>query len=205
MPRPKVEPHKTAEEILASAQKHFLEKGFAGTSINDVAKGAKINKSLIYHHYGSKEALWKAVKQRILEEQLGRSGKSKTFDTTSFETFLDDFLSFRFYLYANHPELVRLMQWQRLAQKSDLLIGIPGSNVVYFEKELKELQEKQELRKDIPLEIINYLIFSLASNYFLDGEKFIKTQAQQQEYLKTIKEMLHGFLKSSRSEGSLLA
>jgi AcrR family transcriptional regulator len=196
MARPKVEGHKTAQDILASAQKHFLEKGFAGASINEIAKEAKVNKSLIYHHYGSKEGLWKAVKKRILEEQLGASWKSKTFDTASLGAFLDDFLSFRFYLYAEHDDLVRLMQWQRLAPQSDQLIGISELNAVYLENELKTLQEKGELRHDIPLDVINYLIFSLASNYFLDGKKFLETPLHKQNYLSIIKTMLHEFLNS---------
>ncbi len=60
--------HKTAELILQTAKKQFLEKGYDGTSINDVANDAKINKSLIYHHFGSKQDLWKAVKSQILEQ-----------------------------------------------------------------------------------------------------------------------------------------
>ncbi len=48
----------TKDTILKSALKVFVEKSFAGSSINRIAKTAGINQSLIYHHFDSKEDLW---------------------------------------------------------------------------------------------------------------------------------------------------
>lgn len=195
MARPKVEFHKTAEDILISAQKHFLEKGFSGTSINDIAKDANINKSLIYHHYGSKEGLWKAVKKHILEQQMGINWDEVSFATSSLKDFLEDFITFRFNLYGDHPELVRLMGWQRLEPQGEDLSGVSHPKAIHLEKEILELQEKGEIRKDISLEIINYMIFSSASNGFMDNAKFLKSKKGQEEYLKVIKEALMRTLK----------
>ena len=191
MARQKTEHHKTAEGILISAQKHFLEKGFSGTSISDIANEAQINKSLIYHHYGNKEGLWKAVKKRILEQDTKKSIEELEFDTSSLETFIDDFANFRFNLYANHPELVRLMGWQRLEPQGDDLAG-----VTYLATEIKELQKKGEMRKDIPPEVINYLIFSLSSNCFMDNARFLQSKKGQKDYLMLIKEILINALRS---------
>mgnify|MGYP006447964239 CR=1 FL=1 len=58
----------TREEILEAASYYFVENGFEGTSIQNVADRAKVNKSLIYHHFQSKEELWKTVKTYIIKK-----------------------------------------------------------------------------------------------------------------------------------------
>ncbi|NSX56105.1 TetR/AcrR family transcriptional regulator [Parasulfitobacter algicola] len=46
------------QEIIDIASNLFIENGFAGTSINAVAKAAGIQKASLYHHFPSKEALF---------------------------------------------------------------------------------------------------------------------------------------------------
>ena len=65
----------TRKVILNAARDLFVKKGFAGTSISEIAKQAKVNQSLIYHHYANKESLWTAVLQwrnfiRMLQAHL---------------------------------------------------------------------------------------------------------------------------------------
>jgi len=62
-------------ELLAAALELFVEKGFAGTRLEDVAARAGVSKGTLYLYFGSKEALFKAVIQEgivpILEEGAG--------------------------------------------------------------------------------------------------------------------------------------
>lgn len=44
----------TRQRILAVAAKHFLERGFAGTSLNDVIKDAGLTKGGFYFHFAGK-------------------------------------------------------------------------------------------------------------------------------------------------------
>ncbi|MCC7076080.1 MAG: TetR/AcrR family transcriptional regulator [Acidimicrobiia bacterium] len=46
------------EELRGIAVHHFAEKGFEGTSLEDVAAEAGVTKGLLYHYFGSKEALF---------------------------------------------------------------------------------------------------------------------------------------------------
>lgn len=52
---------RTREIILAAAEQLFPEKGFLGTSMDDVAATASVSKQTVYAHFGSKEALFVAV------------------------------------------------------------------------------------------------------------------------------------------------
>lgn len=47
----------TRQRILDIAAKHFVERGFAGTSLNDVIKDAKLTKGGFYFHFASKSEL----------------------------------------------------------------------------------------------------------------------------------------------------
>lgn len=190
MARPKAEHHKTAELILESAQEHFLQKGFKGTSINDVADQAKINKSLIYHHFKDKENLWKAVKERILKKAANSPLDEIDFKRSTLKEFLNVFIPFRFHLYAHHPELVQLMGWQRLESQNQSLSGITLKNFTELDGYILSLQEIGEIRGDLKPDMISYLIMSMASNGFIDRAKFLKTEEGQSQYLKFIIESL---------------
>ena len=52
--------------ILDAAQKLFLEKGFAGASIDEIAEMAPASKPTIYSHFPGKEALFAAVVARVI-------------------------------------------------------------------------------------------------------------------------------------------
>ena len=54
----------TYEALLESAAASFLESGFAATSLDAVAKRARVTKGAIYHHFASKRDLFLAVMER---------------------------------------------------------------------------------------------------------------------------------------------
>ncbi len=62
-------------ELMAAALELFVEKGFAGTRLQDVSARAGVSKGTLYLYFDSKEALFKAVIQEsivpILEEGAG--------------------------------------------------------------------------------------------------------------------------------------
>ena len=62
-------------ELTAAALELFVEKGFVGTRLDDVAARAGVSKGTLYLYFDSKEALFKAVIREgivpILEEGAG--------------------------------------------------------------------------------------------------------------------------------------
>lgn len=55
------------ETILQGAAGAFAEKGYAATSMEDVASAAGITKLIVYRHFGSKGELYDAVLERVSE------------------------------------------------------------------------------------------------------------------------------------------
>jgi len=58
----------TKQRILEAAAVLFGERGFDGASASDIAAKANVNKALIFYHYGSKDALYRAVFKHWLDE-----------------------------------------------------------------------------------------------------------------------------------------
>ena len=62
-------PERTRERILCAALKEFAAHGFAGARVDAIACRAAINKRMLYHYFGDKEDLFKAVLRRKIAER----------------------------------------------------------------------------------------------------------------------------------------
>src|SRR3954454_13424462 len=51
----------TTEAILTAARRLFGTQGFAATTMDEIAQGARIAKGAVYHHFKTKEAVFEAV------------------------------------------------------------------------------------------------------------------------------------------------
>jgi len=56
----------TEEKIIASAEKLFYQKGKAGTSMQDIADDAGINRTLLNYYFRSKDQLFEAVFRKAM-------------------------------------------------------------------------------------------------------------------------------------------
>src|SRR5712692_10616339 len=55
------------DEILSAATRLFANRGFHETSMSEVARSARVSKALIFWHFKTKEELFLAVLNRLLE------------------------------------------------------------------------------------------------------------------------------------------
>ena len=56
---------KTEDVIFDAAQEVFVEKGFDGARMQEIAEKAGINKALLHYYYRTKEKLFKAIFERV--------------------------------------------------------------------------------------------------------------------------------------------
>lgn len=73
--KPRWERRKDArpQELLAAALDHFVERGFAATRLDDVARAAGVSKGTLYLYFSSKEELFKAVVRESVIPMLGEA------------------------------------------------------------------------------------------------------------------------------------
>jgi AcrR family transcriptional regulator len=52
------------EQLIEVARRLFAEKGFEGTSVEEIAARAEVSKPVVYEHFGGKEGLYEVVVDR---------------------------------------------------------------------------------------------------------------------------------------------
>jgi len=61
-------PAATRKKLLTAARREFAGSGFAGARVDEIAARAGVNKQLVYHYFGDKDALYLAVLEWVYEE-----------------------------------------------------------------------------------------------------------------------------------------
>lgn len=70
----------TTEAILTAARHLFGARGFAATTVDDIAEQAEVAKGAVYHHFKTKEALFEAVFDQVsrdLVQEIDRAVRSE--------------------------------------------------------------------------------------------------------------------------------
>src|SRR5450830_354499 len=77
-PKPRWERRKDArpQELLAAALDLFVERGFASTRLEDVARRAGVSKGTLYLYFTNKEELFKAVVRDSIVPVIGAAEDS---------------------------------------------------------------------------------------------------------------------------------
>lgn len=154
------DPEATRQRILDAAMDLFVEKGFADVALRQIAERSGVTKSLIHHHFGSKDALWKATK----EAAFALYAEEQRQDLIEAEQSNDELLRravvsyFRFL--QNHPEVVRLFAWAHLER--DTCVGENDSGLVRLGAErIRQAQEKGIFRADInPVHVVTTFVIT---------------------------------------------
>ena len=62
------DPAATRGKLLTAARREFASSGLAGARVDEIAARAGVNKQLVYHYFGDKDALYLAVLEWVYEE-----------------------------------------------------------------------------------------------------------------------------------------
>jgi AcrR family transcriptional regulator len=63
----------TRRAVLAAARASFGSKGYAQTSVDEIAAAARVTKGAVYHHFAGKEAVFRAVWAEVEAEATTRA------------------------------------------------------------------------------------------------------------------------------------
>jgi AcrR family transcriptional regulator len=66
------------EQLIAIARGLFAERGFDGTSIEEIAAHAEVSKPVVYEHFGGKEGLYAVVVDREVRSLLASMQQALT-------------------------------------------------------------------------------------------------------------------------------
>lgn len=106
-------PDRTRRRLLKAAIRLFAAHGYHAVTVDEIVDAARVNKRMVYHYYGSKEAIYDAalaeVYGRIEQTELlairpeGTPRDKLSRLLQSYFDFLDD-----------NPEFVRMLLWENL-------------------------------------------------------------------------------------------
>jgi len=162
------DPEATRTAILDAAEAAFLAKGFAETSTAEIARLAGVTKSLIHHHFGSKDKLWDEVKVRRFSVYATEQMAMLRDQEPSAELLRESMrLYFRF-LRAN-PELVRLLAWMFLEQDGDEeCADLDRELTLAGIDKIRQSQDRGDLRADLNPGFILFTFLGIAQHWYQD-------------------------------------
>ena len=167
----------TKDAIMDAAQALFLERGFADVSLSQVAKAADVTKSLIHHHFGSKDKLWIEVKQGFFNDFFGE--QINMLSNTEASMNLLRMSVEGYFRYLQHkPEFVRMNCWMQLEQDttcSEMDNEIMNIGV----KRIREAQDKGDIRSDIPADYIVISFLTMVEGWFLGKHRWPNSHFQE--------------------------
>jgi TetR/AcrR family transcriptional regulator len=154
--------------ILDAAEALFVDRGFSAISLSEIAERSGVTKSLIHHHFGSKEALWTEVKRRRFTTYHAQQMALYERGALSVETLRASMAAYFHFLLANLP-MVRLIAWMRLEGDldcADLVVDLRSRGL----EQIAVAQQLGIIRKDVPASHVLMVFLALVHAYFEEGQ-----------------------------------
>ena len=117
MPRKTRDPERTQTEILDKATFLLAKLGYAGCSTDAITRAARVNKRMLYHYFGNKQGLYRAVLVRQwseLRKWFERIPMSNLDGSSDKSHILFRILRTYSEFIAANPDFVRLLMWEGL-------------------------------------------------------------------------------------------
>jgi TetR/AcrR family transcriptional regulator len=171
-------PDRTRRRLLQAAVRLFSDKGFHGVSVDEIVARAKANKRMVYHYFGSKEAIYQAA----LVEVYGRIEQAEFLAVKpggSPADKLSRLLESYFQFLDDNPDFVRLLLWENLekgkhiTKQNHLLTKNPF--LVRFREIVDEGVRLGQFRRD--LDVTHLLIQFIGLCFIYHSNRFSLSQS----------------------------
>lgn len=171
--------------ILDAAAQSFRRKGYAGTTLNDIAKAADLQAGSLFYYFASKDELLEEVldigirrvheavedSQQVLPEEAPHRERLRAAVEAHLETLLKhgDYTSANIRIFGQAPEEIR----KRHLRLRDAYAGL-------WRRLLTKAQKAGALRDDVDLGLVRMLLLGALNwsvEWYQPGGKSIQTMA----------------------------
>ncbi|QMW02448.1 TetR/AcrR family transcriptional regulator [Spirosoma foliorum] len=202
----------TEDKIKEAAKKVFLEKGFEGATTRDIAKEADLNCALMNYYFRSKEKLFAAVFDEML--QLFFAGMTNVLTKPiSLKEKIIELIEHDFQTFKQNPSLC-IFILNELHRDPDHLVNIiqaaKTQATLLFEKQLREAIDQGMVRPVNPHHVLSLLLSNtqfiflgkaITMNTWQMSENAFTLYAEEHKQLVTL--MIINFLFIEKSEDKL--
>ena len=190
-------------EIISVAETLFSDKGFAGTSVREIAEAAGVNVAMISYYFNSKEKLMEAIftartnsmTERL--ESLLNDTKLQPFE--KLEVLVDDYIN---KLIDKH-KFYKLMYFEQMLDNNPainaLLIQLKLRNGELLSRLIKDGQQKKVFKKNIDVSFMIHTMIGTIMHSFMNRENYRVlnklTHLSDEEFLDHYKTKLNKYMK----------
>ncbi|WP_285753760.1 TetR/AcrR family transcriptional regulator [Lentzea sp. NBRC 105346] len=153
----------TRQALVDNAIELFTKRGYAGTSLDEVVKRARVTKGALYHHFNGKQALFEAAFEAVETAMLARLSKIVTAPGDPWETAITGLRAYvRECLEPSYQRIVIheapvVMGWERWREAEEhYSFGL-------LRTAIQMLCDAGEIDEDLPVEITTRLLFGSLS------------------------------------------
>ena len=107
------DPEQTKLRILAAAKVEFAQKGLGGARVDVIATRAKVQKRMMYHYFGNKEALFAHVIEAVYSD-FRDAEAALEIEKQEPVAALQKLVAFTWQYYLDNPELITLVNSENL-------------------------------------------------------------------------------------------
>jgi len=162
-----------ARRILHAAEKLFAERGFSAASMSAIAKKAGVSKANIYHHFPTKDDLYRAV-IRLASEAVREMIADIESDHEPLTTRLPRFAEAHLNGFLEHSDLARLVLTEILMdtprRSRELAEGGFARNFGLLTRVIRSAQKTGELRKDADPAAVAVMVIAANLFFFLNRD-----------------------------------
>ena len=188
----------TEEKIIASAEKLFYQKGKAGTSMQDIADDAGINRTLLNYYFRSKDQLFEAVFRKAMGSFMPSLARLLNADIP-FEEYLSGMIETIINTMLENPQ-IPIFVLQELSSNPERMPQIMKEMGIDPAKAMKQMEEKGAVPtvagmdpRQVILNLISLCIFPFAAKpvvldilYDGDNEAYIEAMKERKILLPRI-------------------
>lgn len=191
-------------QIMEAAEKLFANRGFAGTSVRDIAEAAGVNLAMISYYFGSKEKLMEAMflyRGEYMKMQLQNILLNN--EMTSFqkvEKLVEEYIERLFQKQFFHKVMLREQMVNTSGPISEQILQLKQTNQTLFKQIIQEGQKKGEFKKGVDIPFLMLTLVGTASQLIATQHFYRETNHLQslstEEFEKQIKKKLSAYLKT---------
>ena len=172
----------TQQHIIDTAKKLFIKEGFNTISMEKIAQSAQINHSLIYYHFKTKDNLWNAVKQSIVES-ANQDQPIIPALSLPWDSFLKTLLERQLNFYQQYPEVQQMIMLQRIENKTPS--KTKSATAQQWIDAIEYYQQQGHINSELSPAYVTCFIISIISSMALDHQPIIEDSNSKNSYLDT--------------------
>lgn len=189
---------------MEAAERLFADKGFAGTSVRDIAEAAGVNLAMISYYFGSKEKLMEAMfshRGHVFRIQLENILHNKELSPIQkVEKLIDDYIDRIFKKQCFHKIMVREQMVNNSGPIAEQIYQLKQTNQALIKQLIHEGQKKGDFKKNIDTSFLMMTLVGTTSQLVTTQHNYRRIANMEdlsdEEFEKAVKKKLSTYLKN---------